>query len=609
MTDDSTPPTQPTASLIMPAVTFETMPVVVAKPPPAGHKKATIAKSQHRAPTGFTPDAAKLFIAKAVHLKGTAAKPFILNVDGAKGHAWGSKLPALVGHAAKLLKSMFPDHEARDDGNKMFQIFTGVAAAAAAVRVKNAVGAVTHLAWALNQRTGDDCAKIPGLTANEYLFATGAQTPFGYTAPPWAREKAIACGVKTASTSQPAELTNPADAGKASSSDDAGKTLPNDDADETPSTDDTLTTTKGKGKGKAKDQNDDGWVDIGSTHEIDNLNRRERAAQDTIDQVDTLGLKRKAVADLESKAKRLKGAHMNEVVDDTTAEIHQHLADQKTLERVEAQILATKLFRKIKELEDLTGQRATGDYQIDSASNTIGKFDVNKLLSQTSPGQHRGYKASDSFANTAPGKLVAAIKRGDDIDIHLANTWLMSNTTEDYMEGGVRKTKRRPITTVAGLLRVVGAIIKGIRTVNPNLGEHLGKTWQPSISDAIEMFGDDLTASLTYTQNSIDHIIRSARDGNPFDCTLDCALAMSVQTRLLSTGHQFGNRPSAPGQGTGTGKPPPGRSQGPVTWTKEVTDDIKTTPCIRASKQRECVWNNCPFAHPNGKFGKDGKKQ
>ena len=64
-----TPPTQPTANLIMPAFTFETAPVVVAKPPPAGHDKPTIAKSQHRAPAGLTPDAAKLYIAKAVHLK------------------------------------------------------------------------------------------------------------------------------------------------------------------------------------------------------------------------------------------------------------------------------------------------------------------------------------------------------------------------------------------------------------------------------------------------------------------------------------------------------------------------------------------------------------
>ena len=598
----------------MPAFTFETVPVVVAKPPLAGHDKPTIAKSQHRAPAGLTPDATKLYTAKAVHLKVTASKPFILNIDGTKGPTWSSKLPALLGHTAKLLKSIFPDHEARDDGDKMFKIFTGVDVNHGTVKVKNAIGAVTHLAWALNQRTGDDCAKIPGLTANEYLFATGAKTPFGYTAPSWAREKAFACAIKTAG-SEPAEITDPADADKASSSDNADKTFSNDDADRTPSIDDTLTTTKGKGKGKAKDQNstdntaDDSWVSIGSTKEIDNLNRRERAAQDAIDQANALKQKRKAVADLESKAKRLKGDHMDDVVDDTATEINQHLADQKTLERVEAQILATKLSRKIKELEDLTGERATGDYQLDAASNTIGKFDVQKLLSQTSPGQQRGYKASDSFANTAPGKLVAAIKRGDDIDIHLANTWLMSNTTEDYMDGGVRKTKRRPITTVAGLLRVVGAIIKGIRTVNPNLGEHLGKTWQPSISDAVEMFGDDLTASLTYTQNSIDHIVRSARDGNPFDCTLDCALAMSVQTRLLSTGHRFGNRPSAPGQGTGAGKPPPSRPQGPVTWTKEVTDEIKNTACIRASKQRECVWSNCPFAHPNGKFGKDGKKQ
>ena len=195
------------------------------------------------------------------------------------------------------------------------------------------------------------------------------------------------------------------------------------------------------------------------------------------------------------------------------------------------------------------------------------------------------------------------------IDVHLANAWLTSNTTEDHVDGGARKTKHGTVTTVAGLLHVVGAIVKGIRAVNPNLGERLGKTWQPSTSDAVEMFGDDLRASLTHTQNSIDHVIRSARDGNPFDCTLDCALATSVQTRLLSTGRRLGNRPSAPGQGAGAGKPPPSRPQGPVAWTNEVTDEVKNTACIRASKQRECVWSNCPFAHPNGKFGKDGKKQ
>ena len=92
----------------MPAFTFETVPVVVAKPPLAGHDKPTIAKSQHRAPAGLTPDATKLYTAKAVHLKVTASKPFILNIDGTKGPTWSSKLPALLGHTAKLLKSIFP---------------------------------------------------------------------------------------------------------------------------------------------------------------------------------------------------------------------------------------------------------------------------------------------------------------------------------------------------------------------------------------------------------------------------------------------------------------------------------------------------------------------
>jgi superfamily II DNA/RNA helicase len=44
-------------------------------------------------------------------------------------------------------------------------------------------------------------------------------------------------------------------------------------------------------------------------------------------------------------------------------------------------------------------------------------------------------------------------------------------------------------------------------------------------------------------------------------------------------------------------------------FTATLNEEIKLIPCKRAEKKRPCVWSNCPFAHPDGKYDGNGHTQ